>query len=67
MKIKPQEAVVIGDWYNDISMFESKAMKVAVANSIPELRKMADYVTEKTNRQDGVAGFLKVLLKAKSG
>jgi len=67
MKIKPHETVVIGDWYNDISMFESKAMKVAVANSIPELRKMADHVTEKTNREDGVAGFLKLLLKAKTG
>lgn len=67
MKIHPQEAVVLGDWYNDISMFESKALKIAVANSIPELRRMADHVTEKTNREDGVAGFLKILLKAKTG
>ena len=67
MKINPQEAVVLGDWYNDISMFDSKALKVAVANSIPELRRKADHVTEKTNKEDGVAGFLKMLLKAKKG
>jgi Cof subfamily protein (haloacid dehalogenase superfamily) len=67
MKIKPQEAVVMGDWYNDISMFELKTLKVAVANSIPEIRRMADYVTKKTNREDGVASFLKMLLKAKKG
>ena len=67
MKIKPQEAVVMGDWYNDISMFELKTIKVAVANSIPEIIRMADYVTKKTNREDGVASFLKMLLKAKKG
>jgi len=67
MKIKPQETVVMGDWYNDISMFESKTMKVAVANSIPELKRMADHITEKTNREDGVAEFLEMLLKAKTG
>jgi hydroxymethylpyrimidine pyrophosphatase-like HAD family hydrolase len=67
MKIKPQQAVVMGDWYNDISMFELKTIKVAVANSIPEIIRMADYVTKKTNREDGVASFLKMLLKAKKG
>jgi HAD superfamily hydrolase (TIGR01484 family) len=67
MKIKQQEAVVMGDWYNDISMFELKTIKVAVANSIPEIIRMADYVTKKTNREDGVASFLKMLLTAKKG
>ena len=65
LKIKPQHAVVMGDWYNDISMFESSAVKVAVANSIPELIRNADHVTEKTNNEDGVAEFLEMLLKAK--
>jgi Cof subfamily protein (haloacid dehalogenase superfamily) len=67
MRIKPQEAVVMGDWYNDISMFELKTLKVAVANSVPEIIRMADYVTKRTNNQDGVASFLKILLKAKKG
>ena len=67
MRIKPQEAIVMGDWYNDISMFELKTLKVAVANSVPEIIRMADYVTKKTNNQDGVASFLKILLKAKKG
>ena len=67
MKIKPQEAIVMGDWYNDISMFELKTLKVAVANSVPEIIRMADYVTKKTNNEDGVASFLKMLLQAKKG
>ncbi|HMU43923.1 MAG TPA: HAD family hydrolase [Ignavibacteriaceae bacterium] len=64
-KVKPEEAVVIGDWYNDLSLFETGAYKVAVANAIPELKNKADYVTSSTNHQDGVAEFLHLLLKVK--
>lgn len=66
-KIKPEEAVVIGDWYNDLSLFETGAYKVAVANAVPELKNKADYVTSSTNNQDGVAEFLYLLLKVKLG
>jgi Cof subfamily protein (haloacid dehalogenase superfamily) len=65
LRIKPQNAAVMGDWYNDISMFESKAVKVAVANSIPELMRMADHVTERSNNNEGAAEFLEMILKAK--
>jgi len=65
LHIKPKQAVVMGDWYNDISMFESKAIKVTVANAIPELIRMADHVTENTNNNDGIAEFLDMLLSAK--
>ena len=66
LKIKPEHAAVMGDWYNDISMFESKAVKVAVANSIPELLRMADHVTERSNNSEGAAEFLEMILKAKT-
>jgi len=49
LHIKPYQAVVMGDWYNDISMFKSDAIKVAVANSIPELIRNADQVIVKPN------------------
>ncbi len=65
LKIKPQQAVVMGDWYNDISMFQTEAIKVAMANAIPELIRMADHVTEETNNNDGAAEFLEMLLMAK--
>lgn len=67
LNIKPQEAVVMGDWYNDISMFESNAIKVAVANSIPELLRTADHVTENSNNSDGAAEFFEMILEAKKG
>lgn len=65
LRIKPTQAVVMGDWYNDISMFETNAIKVAVANAIPELIRRADHVTEGTNKEEGAAEFLEILLRAK--
>ena len=63
--IKPEQTAVIGDWYNDITMFQTKALKVAVANAIPELRNEADFVTGKDNNEDGVAEFFEMILKSK--
>ena len=64
-KIKPNQAAVLGDWYNDISLFETDAFKVAVANAIPEIKRMADMVTSKSNNDEGAAKFFKKVLKAK--
>ncbi len=64
-KIKPNQAAVLGDWYNDISLFETGAFKVAVANAIPEIKRMADMVTSKSNNEQGAAKFFKKVLKAK--
>ncbi len=65
LNIKTHQAVVMGDWYNDISMFESDAIKVAMANSIPELIRSADHVTERSNNNEGPAEFLEMILQAK--
>lgn len=65
LSIKPAETAVIGDWYNDISMFEIKTVKVAVANAIPELLKSADIITAKSNKEDGIAEFFEMVLKSK--
>jgi len=65
LHIRPHQAVVMGDWYNDISMFKSDAIKVAVANSIPELIRNADHVTERSNNNEGPAEFLEMILRAK--
>ena len=67
LRIRQENAVVMGDWYNDISMFETDAIKVALANSIPELIRRADHVTKGTNNEQGAAEFFEMLLKAKKG
>ena len=59
------QTAVIGDWYNDITMFELKVYKVAVANAIPELRNKADFVTSRSNKEEGIAEFLELVLKSK--
>jgi len=65
LSLKPGQTAVIGDWYNDITMFQPKTFKVAVANAIPELLNKADIITERTNNEDGVAEFLEMVLKSK--
>lgn len=65
LKIDIEKTAVIGDWYNDKSLFDTDALKIAVANAVPELKKMADYVTKKSNDENGVAEFLEMLLNAK--
>lgn len=66
LKIKENRTAVLGDWYNDISLFDSKAIKIALSNAIPELKKAADYVLEKSNNEEGAAEFLEALLTAKN-
>jgi len=65
LSIKQSQTAVIGDWYNDITMFQTKAFKVTVANAIPELLNTADFVTTKSNRDDGTAEFFEMVLKSK--
>lgn len=67
LKINEKQTAVMGDWYNDRSMFRTKAVKVAVGNAISELKEMADHVTQRTNNEDAVAEFLEMVYKAKQG
>jgi Cof subfamily protein (haloacid dehalogenase superfamily) len=65
--IDHSEAAVIGDWYNDISLFKTDALKIAVENSVSEVKKLADFITQKSNNDEGVAEFLELVLKSKKG
>lgn len=50
---------VFGDSHNDIGLFAAAGRKIAVANAIDELKKMADIVLPWTSDEDAVAKFLK--------
>lgn len=65
LNIKMHHTAVLGDWYNDRSLFDTDALKIAVANAVPELKKMADIVTKRNNNEGGVAEFLKMLFHSK--
>lgn len=66
LDIKIKDAAVIGDWYNDISLFNTNAFKVAMANAVPEIKKLADIITTKSNNEEGINEFLNLLLELKS-
>ena len=54
----PKEAVLVfGDNGNDIDMFHTAGISVAVGNALPEVQTEADFVCG-TNDEDGVARFL---------
>jgi hydroxymethylpyrimidine pyrophosphatase-like HAD family hydrolase len=45
-KISKDEIAVFGDSPNDLSMFGSAGLKIAVRNSYPEVLRNADYITD---------------------
>jgi Cof subfamily protein (haloacid dehalogenase superfamily) len=65
VKIKPSEVAVLGDWYNDLSLFKFPVFKVALNNAIPEIKRLSNVITSRDNNKDGVAEFLEMVLKAK--
>lgn len=58
--INLKDTVCVGDSYNDLSMFEVCAYKIALDNSIPELKNQADYIS-KSVEEDGFYYALKDL------
>ena len=65
MNLTKKEIAVIGDWYNDLDLFDFGGLNVALKNAVPRLRYLADYVIPKTNNEDGVGEFLKLLYDVK--
>lgn len=61
LKIPIENTIAIGNDKNDISMFETAGLSVAVANASDEIKKLVDYTTL-SNDEDGVAVFLESLI-----
>ena len=64
--IRKEEIACIGDGENDLSMFNAAGLKIAMGNSVPELKEKADFVTESNNR-NGVAEAVERYILAQSG
>lgn len=58
LNIKKSNIICFGDSINDIEMFHNCGIKVAMKNSIQELKSIADYITKYSNNEEGVAKFL---------
>jgi Cof subfamily protein (haloacid dehalogenase superfamily) len=64
--INIKETAVLGDWYNDRELFRAGGLKIAVANAVPEIKYNSDYVTKRTNDEDGTAEFLNMLMEVRN-
>ncbi|WP_216828715.1 Cof-type HAD-IIB family hydrolase [Alkalihalobacterium elongatum] len=62
--IDMKDTIVMGDSYNDLSMFAVAGYAVAMENAAPILKENSDFVT-KTNDEDGVAVYLETLIEGK--
>ena len=56
LNINKKNSLCFGDSINDIDMFKSVGIKVAMGNAIEDLKNIADYVTD-TNDEDGISKF----------
>ena len=56
--IKPENIIGFGDGMNDESMIRKCGYGVAMKNGCEYIRDIADFITEKTNDEDGVGDFL---------
>ncbi len=56
--IKQEEVIAAGDNNNDIDMINWAGMGVAMKNSLDNIFREADYVTENSNNEDGVAEII---------
>lgn len=57
--IRPEEIIAIGDDSNDIDMIKNAGLGIAMKNSIPDLKSVAKYISERDNNNSGVAFELK--------
>ena len=49
--------------YNDIELIKNCGVGIAMKNAVTELQKEADFITEDTNKEDGVYRFLVKYIK----
>ncbi len=59
--VSMDEVMVIGDSFNDVSMFEIARLKVAMGNAEQEIKDLADFITH-SNEEDGVAFAIRKML-----
>lgn len=60
--ISRDQVMAVGDAANDLGMLRWAGFAVGMANAVPEVHALADYITELDNDSDGVALAVKELL-----
>ncbi len=62
LNIANEDIIAFGDGLNDLDMIMNCGIGVALKNALPEVKNLADYVTEYDHDNDGVIEFLKEYL-----
>ena len=60
--ISNENIIAFGDGLNDVEMLKKCRIGVAMKNALPEVKEQADYITSRTNNENGVIEFLKEYL-----
>ena len=60
--ISNENIIAFGDGLNDVEMIKKCGVGVAMQNALPEVKEQADYITSRTNNENGVVEFLKEYL-----
>ncbi|MCC7437563.1 MAG: Cof-type HAD-IIB family hydrolase [Armatimonadetes bacterium] len=63
--ISMKQVIAIGDYYNDVELCRKAGFAVAMQNAVPELKQIADYVTNRSCLDDGIDDFLETLMEAR--
>jgi len=58
LAIKPEEIIVAGDNYNDISMLKVAGLSVAAHNAVEEVKTLCDYICDNDNNQGVLAEII---------
>ena len=56
-----EETLAVGDYVNDFELLEEAGVAVAIANALDDLKQKADYVTDLSNEENGVAQLLDLI------
>lgn len=65
LNVHKRNTAVVCDWYNDVSLLQRTVTKIAMRNAVAEVKELADYITTKSNNEEGVNEFLENVLKSK--
>ncbi len=57
-----ENIIAFGDGLSDVDMLKKCGVGVAMKNALPEVKEQADYITSRTNNENGVVEFLKEYL-----
>ena len=62
LQISPSQVIAAGDYSNDLPMIRGAGIGIAVANALPEVKSVADYVTKNDCNHDAVAEIVEKYL-----